>query len=87
MIEIQYSSTALILLINPRIPHQNNGTASPSYMKRRYFVVSYVQPVIQQYKSATASATEVVPMKIMDDFHYKCKPSRAYPKINNFHGE
>jgi len=25
-------------------------------------------------------------MKIMDDLHYKCKPSRAYPKINTFHG-
>jgi len=32
MIEIQYSSTALLLLVNPHIPHQNNGTARPTYV-------------------------------------------------------
>jgi len=44
MIEIQYSSTALLL------PHQNNGTAHPSYinyyLKSRRFVARYVQPLI-----------------------------------------
>jgi len=30
MIEIQYSGTALLLLVNPCIPHQNNHTVRPT---------------------------------------------------------
>jgi len=30
MIEIQYSDTALLLLVKPRVLHQNNGTVYPS---------------------------------------------------------
>jgi len=60
MIEIQYIGTALLLLVIPRIPYQNNRTTRPSYicycLKRRCFVASYVQPVIQQYKSTTVFA-------------------------------
>jgi len=59
MIEIQYSDTAFLLMVNPRIPHQNNSTACPSYinnrLKRRHFVASYVQLIIQQYKSTTVN--------------------------------
>jgi len=56
MIEIQGRGTALLLLVNTRILHQNNGTTCPSYinysLKRRHFVASHVQPVTpQQYKS------------------------------------
>jgi len=51
MVEIQYSGTALLLLVNPWIPHQNDGNACPSYcLKGRRFVASYVQP---QYESIT----------------------------------
>jgi len=32
MIEIQYSSTVLLLLVNPYILHQNNGTSFPTYV-------------------------------------------------------
>jgi len=32
LIEMQYSSTALLLLVNPCILHWNNGTACPSYI-------------------------------------------------------
>jgi len=54
MIEIQYSSKTLLLLVNLHIPHQNNGTAQPNYhLKRRGFVASYVQTIIQQYKIKT----------------------------------
>jgi len=49
MIEIQYSGIALLLHVNPHIPHQNNATSYINYyLKRRRFVASYVQPVIQQ---------------------------------------
>jgi len=45
-----YSSTALLLLVNPHIPHWNNGTANPTYAFFVWrFVASYVQPNIQQY--------------------------------------
>jgi len=51
MIEIQYSSTALLLLANPRILHQNSGTVCLlTYLyclKRRRFVASYIQLVMQ----------------------------------------
>jgi len=51
---VQYSGTALLLLVNLRIPHQNNDNACPSYinycLKRRRFVASNVQPVVQQYE-------------------------------------
>jgi len=52
MVEIQDSFTALLLLVNPCILHQNNGTTHPSYINyQRRFSVGYVQPIIQQYKS------------------------------------
>jgi len=49
MIEIQGTRTALLLLVNTCILHQNNGTTCPSYinycLKRRCFVAGYFQPV------------------------------------------
>jgi len=46
MIEIQCRGTALLLLVSPHIPHQNNGIMHPSYinyhLKRICFVASYV---------------------------------------------
>jgi len=32
MIEIQYSGTALLLLVNPLILHKSNGTVCPTYV-------------------------------------------------------
>jgi len=32
MIEIKYSATDLLLLVNPHIPHQNNITVHPTYV-------------------------------------------------------
>jgi len=63
IIEIQGRDTALLLLVNPCIPHQKNGTTYPSYInycpKKRHFVAHYVQPIIQLYKSMkrTSAAT------------------------------
>jgi len=74
---MQYSSTTLLLLVNPHKPHQNNGTKSPSYI----FIVW-----INNYLKRT-SEIKVATMKIMDDFHYKWKPSHAYHKIDTFRGE
>jgi len=43
--------------VNPCILHQNNGTTITPLtlfcLKRRCFIASYVQPVIQQYESTT----------------------------------
>jgi len=49
--------------------------------KRRRFVTSYVQPVIQQYKS---KKNFVIKVATTDDFRHKWKPSRA---IDTFRGE
>jgi len=49
--------------------------------KRRRFVTSYVQPIMQQYESTTAF---VIKVATMDDFRNKWKPSRA---IDTFCGE
>jgi len=50
--------------------HQNNGTVHPNYrQKRRCFIASYVQPVMQQYKSKAFKITSAALMKFMDDFH------------------
>jgi len=49
-IEIQYSGTAVLLLVNPHIPHQNNGTTCPTY------VIIWKEDTsmsIQHYKSTT----------------------------------
>jgi len=44
-----------------------------NHLKRRRFVASYVQPIIQQYKSTTVLkstfAIKEATMKITDDFH------------------
>jgi len=73
MIEIQYSDIALLLLVNPYIPHQNNGTACPlTYrLKRRCFIASYVQPVMQQYKSTTVKKSFWNQSNHYENFHYK----------------
>jgi len=53
------SSTALLLLVNPYMLHQNNGTVCPTYLyqvyclKRRCFIARYFQSFMQQYKSTT----------------------------------
>jgi len=69
------------------ILHQNNCTAHPHLriyrLKRRRFVTSYVQPVIQQYESKTVQKELIViTVAITDDFWNKWKPSRA---IDTFH--
>ena len=52
------------------------------------FVVSYVQPITQQYKSRTVRKallqSKTATMKNTDDFHYKGKPSHATAKSTLF---
>jgi len=53
--------------------------------KRRRFVTSYVQPVIQQYESTTVlKRTFVIKVTTTDDFCNKWKPSHA---IDTFRGD
>jgi len=70
-----------LLLVSP---HHNNGTAHPSYIsycsKRKCFIASYVQLILQQYKSAI----KVAPIKIAANFCYKWKPLRATTKSTLF---
>jgi len=58
MIEMQYSSVAILLLANPCIPNQNNGTSCHSYinhcLKRRCFVASYVVQIKNCLKITSA---------------------------------
>jgi len=54
MIEIQHSGTALLLLMNPyHIETMAPHALLMYFLKRRHFVASYVQPIIQQYDSTT----------------------------------
>ena len=52
------------------------------------FIVGYVQPVTQQYKSKnclkSASAIKIATMTNTDDFCYEGKPSRAIAKLTLF---
>jgi len=60
-------------------------------LQRRRFVTSYVQPVVQQYKSTPVLkrtfVIKVATMKATDDSCNKWKPSHAYHKIDTFRGE
>jgi len=47
------------------------------HLKRRHFIIQ-----INNYLKRTSTAAT---MKIMDDSHYKCKPSHAYHKIEMEH--
>ena len=60
-------------------------------LKMKYplcFVVSYVQPVTQQYESRAARKAplqiKIATMKNMDDFHFKGKASLATTKSTTF---
>jgi len=59
------------------------------HLKRRHFVTSYVQPIIQQYGliNNCLKRTFVIEVATTDDFHNKWKPSRAYHKIDTFRGK
>jgi len=80
MIEIQYSGTALLLLVN------HIETMAPSALltylssEKKCFVA--VQPVMEQYESTFFKKNFCNQMKITDDFCYEWKPSRAYHKID-----
>jgi len=53
---MQYSSTALRLLVNHAYCIETIAPHAPLtyfHLKRRHFVTSYVQPVIQQHESKT----------------------------------
>jgi len=86
---IQYSSTALLLLMHTAghtalkqshcAPHLHISS------ERRHFVTSYVQPIMQQYEST--KRTFIIKVATTDDFRNKWKLSCAYHKINTFHGE
>jgi len=82
MIEIQYSGTALLLLVNPHIPHLNNGTVPQLYLllsKRICFVTSYVCSTHHAAVRKSTAAIKVAPMKVTDDF---VGSQHAYHKIN-----
>jgi len=89
--EIQYSSTALLLLVNPRILHRNNGTTCPTYILN--FIVLKENASLPAMFNPLCSSTNLKKnfcnqsSLITDDFRYEWKPSRAYHKINTFHGE
>jgi len=73
MMEIQYSGTALLLLVNPHISHQNNGTERPNQLssekKKLCFQLCsthYTAVRINNCLKIT-SAIKVAPIKITDD--------------------
>jgi len=68
IIEIQGKGTALLWLVNSRMPHQNNGTVLPSY-------INYHLKSEQKNESTTVWKATT---KITDNFHCKWKPSQAY---------
>jgi len=72
MIEIQYSSTALLLLGNPCIPYQNNGTIRPSYincLKRRWpAMFNPLYSSMNQQLLKNTFYNQSTPMKIKDNF-------------------
>jgi len=90
MIEIQYSGTTLLLLVNPHIrTTSKQWHCAPqlyqSFSEKKTFIASYVPPVTQINNCLKiTSAIKVAAMKIMDNFHYKWKPSHACHKIKNF---
>ena len=68
---------------------RRNSATRPGYINYRlkseyplHFVVGYVQPVTQQYKSRTVRKAST--MKSTDDFCYEGKPSRATAKSTLF---
>jgi len=87
MIEMQYSSTALLLLVNPCILHQNNGLSYINYCPKMLCCQLCATHYTTLRINKITSAIKVAPMKISDDFHFKWKPSCAYHKIDTFYGE
>jgi len=74
MIKIQYSSKALLLLVNPHIPQQNIGTVHLLFEKK----MLCCQLCSTRYKAVRinnclkrTSAIKVATIKITDDFHYE----------------
>jgi len=92
---MQYSGTALLLLVNPHIPHQNNYTTHLTYvvfiiwkedaLLPTTFNLLYSSTNQQLFKKG--SAIKVATMKITAGFLYEWKPSCAYLKIKTFRGE
>ena len=82
----------LLLLMNPRIPHQKKEMTlhAPAINYRlsihyALLLAMYVQPVTQHYESRTVrKAIKVATVKNTDGFHYEGKPSRATAKIDTF---
>jgi len=71
MIEMQYSGTGLLLLVNPRIPHKNNGTAHPIYVFIDASLPAMFNPLYRITNLKRTSAIKVAIMKITDNFHYE----------------
>jgi len=82
MIKIQ---TALLLLVNPRILHLNNGIVHPSYINYKMFccwLYSACYTVVQINNCLKRTSTiKVVTMKITHNFCNKWNPSCDYHKI------
>jgi len=86
LIEKQYRGTALLLLVNPHIPHRNNDTVCPIYIlivwKEDTSLPAVLNPLCsstnQQLFKKNFCTIKLATMKITDDFHYEWKPSHAY---------
>jgi len=69
IIEIQYSGTNLLLLVNPRIPHWNNGTVHPAYVFIIWKGDALLPATTVRIKNCLKRTSEikVATMKITDD--------------------
>jgi len=95
MIKIQGRDTALSLLVNPYIlRHRIPQLYQLSSKKKTIHLALHCQLCSTCYTAVRinnclkrTSTIKIAAMKIMDDFHYEWKPSRAYHKIDTFCGE
>jgi len=90
MIEIEYNNTALLLVVNPCIPHWNNRTAPCLHIKEDASLPAMLNPLCSSTNQQLLKGTfaiKVATMKIINGFCYEWKLSRAHHKINTFHGE
>jgi len=88
---IQYSSTALLSLVNPCILHRNNRTTFPTYVVSSEKKTLCYQLCSTRYAPVRISnclkRIFVIKVATMDNFCNKWKPPRVYHKIDTFRGE
>jgi len=93
MIEIQHSRTALLLPMHTtskqwnRAPQLYQLSSEKNTLRCQLCSTRSLYSGKNQQLFKITSAIKVTPMKIMDDLHYKWKPSHAYHKINTIYSE